>query len=60
MKSGRRGSAATVWQEVPRQGASTPYQGEAMQFPSVRPRTAHSMGKESYHVNLRYQRPLAR
>jgi hypothetical protein len=29
----------------------TPRQGEAMQFPSVNPRTAHSMDKESYRVN---------
>jgi hypothetical protein len=34
------------------QGATNTPPGEAMQFPSVNPRTAHSMGKESYRVNL--------
>ena len=41
-------------------GVVSTRQGEAMQFPSANPRTAHSMGKEYPHVNLRYPRPLPR
>jgi hypothetical protein len=38
----------------PRRRVSPRRQGEAMQFPSANPRTAHSMGKESYRVNSLY------
>jgi hypothetical protein len=52
MNPGRRGSAAHAAGR-PTGCANTP-PAEAMQFPSANPRTAHSMGKESYRVNLWY------
>jgi hypothetical protein len=50
MIQSRRGGAARVGRTPA--GCSEHPAREVLWFPSVHPRTAHSMGKESYRVNL--------